>query len=263
MYLTFPNHDELLKNPNLAKNQEGKVWELLCEKFEKMNNNPEITAEDIKKNLGIYGTTTSFYGSKDFCTVNFAVSLFDCKIMIPVHLYFNQQGKYNEWHSTYTGSSTDTSLMDLLNINHFNDNCSRLDFSLKPDTTNTTVYEIVKVDYIKTPEYPKIRTNLKYRFDCHHKVYLRGFETKMNNSSSNYSMVGFEKFATDLMFLKFLKHVTIEGDNVDPAFLNYSAIDFTQSEWMREVYKDFFRSLTGDKRTAFLDYMNVIDMMAI
>lgn len=263
MYLSFPNHDELSRNPNLAKNQEGKVWELLYEKFEKMNNNPAITAEDIQKNLRIYGTTVSFYGTMDFCTVNFAVSFFECTITIPIHLYFNQNGQYNKWHSTYKGSSNDTSLMDLLHINHFNDNYSKLEFSLKPDTTNKIVYEIIKTDYIKTPEYPKIKTNLKYRFDCNHKVYLRGFECKMNNSSSNYSMEGFEKFKTELMFLKFIKHVITERDSVDADFINYNDIDFTQSDWMRDVHKYFFRNLTGDKRTAFLDYMNVIDMIAI
>jgi hypothetical protein len=263
MYLSFPNYEELSSNPNLAKDQEGKVWELLYEKFVKMNNNPNITDEDIQSNLGIYGTTTKFYNTKDYCTVNFAVNFFDCYIVIPVHLYFNQHGKYNRWHSTYMGSKNDLSLMNLLNINHFNDDLSKLEFSLDEDANNKTVYEIIKENYIKTPEYPKIRTTLKYRFDTEHKVYLRGFESKINNSSSNYSMEGFEKFETELMFLKFVKHVITERDSVDSAFINYNDIDFTKSEWMREVHKHFFRSLTGDKRTAFLDYMNVIDMIAI
>lgn len=260
MCLSFPNYDELVSNPNIAKDQEGKVLGLLCDKFEKMNNNQNITNEDIQKNLGIYGTTTQFYNSKDYCTINFAVNFFDCYIVIPVHLYFNQHGQYNRWHSDYKGSTHDLSLMTLLNINHFNDNHSKLEFSLEPDPT---VYEITKENYIKTPEHPRIRTTLKYRFDINHKVYLRGFESKTNNSSSNYSMEGFDKFETELMFLKFIKHVTTEKEAVDSSFIDYNKIDFTQSEWMREVHKHFFRSLTGDKRTAFLDYMNVIDMIAI
>lgn len=263
MYLSFPNYDEFSRNPNLAKNQEDKVWKLLCEKFEKMNNNPKLKIEDFQKNIIIYGTWTKFYDSNEFCVVNFATSFFDYTITISVRLYFNQHGKYIEWNLYYEDSSKDQKMMNFLEINHFNDSDSRLSFSLNSDKINKTVYEIIKENYIKTPEYPNTKTIIKYCFDVNHKVYLRRFESKTNNSRLIYSLEGFEKFETELMFLKFVKHVIIERDFADSVFVNYKDIDFRQSEWIGEVNKQFLRNLTGDKQTAFLDYMNVIDMMAI
>lgn len=263
MDLSFPNYNELKHNPSLAKDQEGRVWTLLCDKFEKMNNTPTLSRETIENNLCIYGTTTKFFNSNDYATVSFAIKFFDCCIVIPVHLYFNEDGQYNRWHSIYRGSIHDLSLMDFLNINHFKDKHSKLEFSLKPDKSNQTVYEIIKESYIITQEHPKIQTVLKYSFDCEHNVHLRGFESKQHNSSSNYSMGGFDKFETELMFLKFIKHVAIEKEKVDPDFLNYDLIDFKQTNWLSYVCKDFENNLIGEKRTAFLDYMKVIDMMII
>ena len=106
---------------------------------------------------------------------------------------------------------------------------------------------------------------MKYSFDKNHKVRYRNFQSRDTKTlcTSGYSHEGFEKFETEIMFLKFLNHIMTERENVDPDFIDYKNINFEDSKWMKQAYTMFFNKLTGDKRTAFLDYLNLIDMMVI
>lgn len=264
MSLKFLNYYELEQSPDLSQAQKDIVQSMLCEKFIKMNNNPALNAELITKNINIINVNTNFYKSKDFITFKFFIDFFDITFELSVTAYFTNTGRYTEWHSYYTGSLRYPQLMNILNINHFDDGKSYLEFSLKNDNENE-VYAIIKSDNIRTPLYPQKRTTLKYYFNKYHTVHCKSVETKDSKSTctSSYSIEGFEKVESEILFLKFLQHIMAERENVDAEFIDYSVFDFEDNYWTKKAHQMFFRTLIGDKRVAFLDYMKIVDMMTI
>lgn len=266
MSLTFPNYYELEKSPNLTDIQKDILQSMLCDKFTIMNNNHELNKEIIKKNVKIINTVTNFYKSKEYVTFNLYVNFFDFTFCLAVNAYFNNIGQYTQWLSYYEGDSRYPEIMNILNINHFNDANSHLEFSLKDDALNE-VYTIIKLNDVKLPDYPKKRLKLKYYFNKNHTVHCKSFETvnySVNGAgTSSYSIEGFEKVASEILFLKFLRHITNEQEHTDIDLINYNTFNFDDANWVKKAHATFFRLLTGDKRVAFLDYMKMIDMLTI
>jgi len=266
MSLTFSNHYELEKFPNLTDNQKDILQSMLCDKFAIMNNNPKLNKEIIKENVKIINTNTNFYKSKEYVTFNLYVKFFDFTFCLAVNAYFNNSGQYTQWLSYYEGDPRYPEIMNILNINHFKDDRSHLEFSLKDDSINE-VYTIIKLNDVKLPDYPKKRLKLKYYFNKNHTVHCKSFETvnyTVNGAgTSSYSIDGFEKVSSEILFLSFLRHITNAQEHTDIGFIDYNTFNFDDTYWAKKAHATFFRLLTGDKRVAFLDYMKMIDMINI
>lgn len=266
MSLTFLNYYELEKSPDLTDIQKDILQSMLCDKFNFMNNNPELNREIIRKNVEIINTNTHFYKSKEYVKFNLYIKFFDFTFILEVTAYFNNAGQYTQWLSYYEGDPRYPEIMNILNINHFNDAYSHLEFSLKDDIINE-VYTIIKLNDIKLPDYPKKRLKLKYYFNKMHTVHCKSFETinfSINGAgTSSYSLDGFEKVSSEILLIRFLKHIANESEMIDLDFINYTKINFDDTNWIKKAHQRFLRLLTGDKRNAFLDYMKLIDMMTI
>jgi len=263
MKIEFPHYEAICQDSTLATNNKEIIRSLMCEKLIQMNNNKKMTREYIEKNLTFDVNKVRLFNNKELCAVEYLFQLETVTMRLTVYINFNREGIYRDWNAQYLGSSVNNKLMNLLNINHFEDSYSRLDFSLSTYKGDETNYQIIKEYDIKIAESPLNKNIVKYSFNKNHVMFLRGFEYKNANYSTNYSFAGYEKFETELMLLKFVKHVTKEREHVDPSFFNHTNFDFSKQDWFEKVEKVFFRNLTGDKRTAFLDYMKLIDMIEI
>lgn len=264
MNLSFPDYKELTSEESLNPRYSQIVHTLICEKLNEINNNLEFNESLIVENLKIVGHKIHFYPIKDFVIINFDVVFFDFKFRIPMTISFDESGKYTTWESRYVGSIKRSEMMHMLNLDHFNDGQSYLEFYLNKSELEEG-YEIVKHDYIKTPMSRSKTVTLRYFFDKHHKIKYRKFKTidADTESETSYSFEDFENLETEHLFLMFLNHIINQKETVDTTFVNYARIDFNKPEWFKKVHNMFLNALTGDKRNAFLDYMKVIDMMTI
>lgn len=264
MSLTFANYHEVERSPFLDQWQKDVIHSMLCEKFIKMNNNPSLNVDLIKKNTNIINVNVHVYNSKQFIRFEIFIDFFDTTFALSLMVYFDESGKYNRWNSYYVGSLNYPQLMNILNINHFNEGKSHLEFSLRDDS-DTQLYTIINYDDIRTPLYPHKRTLLKYYFNKCHTVHYKNVETKESKSTctSNYTIEGFEKVETERLFIKFVQHMLSEKENVDAEFIDYSVFDFNDQFWVRKAHEMFSKNLTGVRRVPFFDYMKIIDMINI
>lgn len=267
MKIKFPDYAYFKEQQTLSSEQAEAIHDLLSKKLVIINRSEELNHINIKENLIMTDYKFTFFkGHKEFIHIKFTFSFFKIDIELPVFVYYTSEGVMNQCMSTYTSKYYNQDLLELLNLNHFkDDDYSILEFDLEENNDEKIIYTLIKLNEIKTPAWPENITTLKYRFNKYHKVEFKVFENKSRsqNCTSSYGMDAFEKIESEIMFLNFLKHVMKERENVDTAFLDFNAIDFHNVNWMKTVNKIFFNNLIGEKRTAFLNYLTVIDMMTI
>jgi hypothetical protein len=266
MKIKFPDYECFKEQQTLSSGQVDVILDLLSKKLEVINRNDELNYINIKENLTMTDYKFTFFkGHKEFVHIKLNLTFFKVDIELPVYVYYNSEGVMNQCMSTYTSKYYNQDLLELLNLNHFNDDYSILEFDLEDNNSENVIYSIIKYNDIKTPAWPENMTTLKYRFNKYHKIEFKVFENKSRsqNCATSYGIYPFEKIESEIMFLNFLKHVMKERGNVDTAFLDFNTIDFYDVNWMKTLNKSFFNNLTGEKRTAFLNYLTVIDMMTI
>lgn len=263
MTIKFPNYEDICKDSTLVNEHTEKVKELVCQKIISLNNNKTLSANDIESNLNLKSVDVKILKTTDFCVVDYLFELNNIPIKIPLHINFNKSGIFTHWHASYHGSSFDHNLENLLNINHFNDNLTWLRFSLNMYEGDDWNYDLIRERDIRIPDDPHNRVILKYCFNTNHVMYMRRFEQRVQNQSTSYCFEGYEKFETELMLLKFVKHIVKDKESADSSFINYKDLDFSKADWFKKVEKMFKNNLISDKRSAFLDYMKLIDMIEI
>lgn len=252
-----PDYKELSTEKVLKSEHIEIVHALICDKLNAINNNVALNKNLIIESLKIVDHQIHSYSIEEFVIINFDIVLFDLKFRIPFTIFFNADGKFKKWKSRYVGSIKRSEIMKLLNLDHFDDGHSYLEFHL--DNSELELgYQIVKHDYIQTPMSHLKTVTLIYYFDNSHKVKYKKFKTTDNNTMHEtiYSFKGFEKLKTERLFLMFVNHIIIQKESVDAMFFNYSKLDFSKPEWFKKVYNAFLNALKGDN-------IKLIEMMTI
>lgn len=263
MAIKFPNYEDICNDSTSVNEAAAKVKERICQKIIAINNNKALSARDIERNLDLKHIDVQILKTKDFCVVYYFFELYNVGIKISLHINFDKNGDFTRWHAHYSGSNLKHDLENLLNINHFNDTLSYLQFSLNIYEGDEYNYELRRERDIRIPDDPHARVFIKYSFNADHVMYMRGFEQRGQNQSTSYCFEGYEKFETELMLLKFVKHVVKDKESANTFFVNYKDLDFSKADWFKKVEKMFMHNLISDKRAAFLDYMKLIDMIEI
>lgn len=267
MNLFFPNYEDFKTNKLIKDRHYEIIFEMFSKKLMLMNNNPNLNNEDILKNLILKKENTSFYISsnyKTFISLKFNFTFFDCNIYLPMHVYYDETGKNTHYLSSYEGLSKEKYLKEILNINHFKNENDCLHFSLN-DNHLDYIYKIKKDNHIKNPLNTNLLIELTYCFDKDHKVIRKVFESKdfKKNQSISYSLDAFNNFKTETMFLIYLKHILKEKENVDPIYINYSEINFNDSNWMNQIEEDYRKRLNRENNDLFLTNLNILEMIEI
>lgn len=269
MKLFFPHFKELSTNKKLKDKHFEIVRSMMCEKLISINNNPELTPELIEEHLHLEKESTYFSISEkkdDFITVTFKFNLFelfDCEFELPIYVYYDEKGQQTHYSALYKGESLNSTLINHLNLNHFNKESNELEFHLQKDFYGSA-YAIKQKHWVMLLAIRKM-SNMTYFFDKDHKICRKTFELKhlVRSNATSYSLNSNGDVATEVMLLRFTKHVMNMKAEVDSSFFNHENIDLEDNNWFKVVNKSFYDNFNGDNKVAFMDYLKLIEMMEI
>lgn len=267
MNLFFPNYEDFKTNKLIKDRHYEIVFEMFSKKLMLMNNNTNLNNEDILKNLILKKENTSFHipsNYQTFISLSFHFSFFDCNIYLPLHVYYDDNGKNTHYLSNCKSLLREIPFKDILNIDHFKNTGDYLQFDLN-DNHLDYIYKIKKDNHIKNPLNPKLLIELTYCFDKDHKVIRKVFESKdfKKNQSDSYSMDAFDNIKAETMFLIYIQHIFREKENVDPVYINYSEINFNDSNWMKKIEEEYRKRLNSKNNDLFLTNLNILEMIAL
>lgn len=269
MKLYFPHFEDLYTNNKLKDKHFEIVRAMMCEKLIAINNNPNLTKELIEEHLHLEKNETSFYSSektKDCMTITFKFNLFelfDCEFELPIYVYYGENGQQTHYSALYKGDSLDSTLINYLNLNHFNKEGNELEFHLQKDFYGSA-YAIKQKHWVMLLAIRKI-SNMTYFFDKDHKICRKTFEIKqlVKSSATSYSLDSNGDIATEAMLLRFTKHVMNRKAEVDSSFFDPETINLEDNNWFKVVNKSFYDNLNGVNKVAFIDYLKLIEMIEI
>jgi hypothetical protein len=269
MKLYFPNFEELSKNNKLKDKHFEIVRAMMCEKLIAINNNPNLTKELIKEHLDLVKDETSFYvsgKSSDCIVITFKFNLFElfnCEFELPIYVYYNEKGQQTHYSALYKGESFESTLINHLNLNHFNKEGNELEFHLQKDYYGSA-YAIKQKHWVILLHLRKM-SSMTYFFDKNHKICRKTFELKniVKSNATSYSLNSNGDVASELMLLRFTKHVMNVKEEVDSSFFDPKNIDLEDNNWFKVVNKSFYDNFNGDNKVAFMDYLKLIEMIEI
>lgn len=273
MKLFFPHFKELSTNKKLKDKHFEIVRAMMCEKLISINNNPELTKDLIEEHLHLEKEETSFSISEkkdDFITVTFKFNLFelfDCEFELPIYIHYDEKGRQNNYTSYYTGNSRESTLIKHLNLNNFNNENDELSFYLQKDFKGAA-YSIKKKNWIILLHLRKV-THMTYFFDKDHKICRKSFElrnlgaNKGELQGASYSVNADSNIETELMLLRYTKHILNEKQEVDSSFFNSENLNLEDTYWFKVINTSFYDNWNGDNKVAFMDYLKLIEMMEI
>lgn len=269
MKIIFPHFKDLSKNNTLKDKHFEIVRAMMCEKLISINNNPELTNDLIKEHLHLDQDETSFYVNEkanDCIIVTFKFNLFElfnCEFELPIYVYYNEDGQQSHYSAQYKGDLLDSTLINYLNLNHFNKDPSQLEFHLQKDYYGSA-YAIKQKNWVVLIALRKF-VSMTYFFDQDHKVFRKTFEIKHlgKSSGTSYSLNSNGDIDAEMMLLRFTKHIMNVKADVDSSFFDYNNLNFEDNNWFKVVNKSFYDNLNGENKVGFMDYLKLIEMMEI
>jgi hypothetical protein len=85
----------------------------------------------------------------------------------------------------------------------------------------------------------------------------------VKSNATSYSLNSNGDVASELMLLRFTKHVMNVKAEVDSSFFDPKTINLEDNNWLKVVNKSFYDNLNGDNKVAFMDYLKLIEMIEI
>lgn len=269
MKLYFPHFEDLSMNNSLKDKHFEIIRAMMCQKLIAINNNPNLTKELIEEHLHLVKDETSFHineKASDCIVITFKFNifeLFNCEFNLPIYVYYDEKGQQTHYSALYKGDSRDSTLINYLNLNHFNKEGNELEFQLQKDFYGST-YAIKQKYWVMLLAIRRI-SNMTYFFDKDHKICRKKFELKhlVKSTTSSYSLNSNGDVESELMLLRFTKHVMNVKADVDLSFFDPKNIDLEDNNWFKVVNKSFYDNLNGVNKVAFMDYLKLIEMIEI
>lgn len=269
MKLFFPHYEDLSTNKKLKDTHFEIVRTMMCEKLIAINNNPNLTKSLIEEHLDLVKKETFFNVSEkntDCIVITFKFNLFElfnCEFELPIYVYYDEKGQQTHYSAQYNGESRDSTLINYLNLNHFNKEGAELEFYLQKDYYGSS-YAIKQKHWVMLLSIRKI-SNMIYFFDKDHEICRKKFELKhlMKPMTTSYTLNSNGDIASELMLLRFTKHVLNVKAEVDSSFFDPKNIELEDNNWFKVVNKSFYDNFNGDNKVAFIDYLKLIEMMEI
>jgi hypothetical protein len=269
MKLYFPHFEDLSTNNKIKDKHFEIIRAMMCEKLIAINNNPNLTKELIEEHLHLVKDETSFYVSEkasDCIIITFKFNLFelfDCEFDLSMYVYYDDTGQQTHYTAQYKGDLMESTLINYLNLNHFNNGANQLEFYIQKDYYGST-YAIKQKHWVILLHLRKI-ANMTYFFDKDHKICRKTFELKniVKSSGTSYSLNSNGDVETEMMLLRFTKHVMNVKSEVDSSFFNPKTINLEDNNWFKVVNNSFYDNFNGDNKVAFMDYLKLIEMIEI
>ena len=269
MKLYFPHFKDLSMNNKLKDKHFEIIRAMMCEKLIAINNNPNLTKELIEEHLDLVKDETSFDvcgKSSDCILITFKFNLFElfeCEFDLPIYVYYNEKGQQTHYSALYKGDSLDSTLINYLNLNHFNKDNNELEFYLQKDFYGSA-YAIKQKHWVILLHLRKI-SNMTYFFDKDHKICRKTFELKniVKSNSTSYSLHFNGDVESEMMLLRFTNHIMKVKKDVDSSFFDYENFNLDDNNWLKIVNKSFYDNFNGDNKVAFMDYLKLIEMIEI